>query len=574
MKCLSNNKTFWLLLLICILTILPFLGLYDYNTKGEPRESIVSYTMLETGNWILPRNNGGDIPYKPPFFHWCVAVISAVNGSVNEMTSRLPSAIAFIVLVISTFSFYAKRKGATVGMITGLLMLTSLELHRAGINCRVDMVLTALTVGALYCFYKWYEKDLKGVPWLAILFMSLATLTKGPVGIIIPCFVTGVFLLMRGVNFFKAFILLLSFGIVSLILPLCWYVAAYQQGGKEFLDLVMEENFGRMTGTMAYESHVNPWPYNIMTILVGYLPWTLLLLFSLFSLSYHKVNFTLSSVWNRFKLWLNGLCNTDLFSLVSVVVVFVFYCIPSSKRSVYLMPLYPFMAYFIARYILWLVDRHRKSLTVYGGVISIIGLLLFVVFIVIKCGLIPDIVFHGRHAVDNIQMLHSLEDINGFISWFLILIPVFVCAYWWKFINSNKINVRGVYLLFAMVIAVYIAVDGVYKPTVMNCKSVRPIAAQINNIAPVSKGQLYEFIESSINSKGDPPHFFELNFYLNNRIGNFYNSRPDKGFLLISLDDADKNLASFNKEGYKFKLCYQSKKKVSGNILCMYQFIK
>ena len=55
----SKQKTFWLLLALCCLTLLPFIGLSEYHTKGEPRESIVSYSMLTTGNWTLPRNNGG-----------------------------------------------------------------------------------------------------------------------------------------------------------------------------------------------------------------------------------------------------------------------------------------------------------------------------------------------------------------------------------------------------------------------------------------------------------------------------------------------------------------------------------
>ncbi|MBR4602911.1 MAG: dolichyl-phosphate-mannose--protein mannosyltransferase, partial [Prevotella sp.] len=93
---LKYKNAFWLLLIVCSLTMLPFLGLSDYHTKGEPRESIVSYCMLETGNWVLPRNNGGEMAYKPPFFHWCVAAVSAVQGKVTEGSSRLPSALALI----------------------------------------------------------------------------------------------------------------------------------------------------------------------------------------------------------------------------------------------------------------------------------------------------------------------------------------------------------------------------------------------------------------------------------------------------------------------------------------------
>lgn len=67
----------------------------------------------------------------------------------------------------------------------------------------VDMVLTAFIVLAIIRFYSWYEKDLRGIPWLAILFMGCATLTKGPVGIILPCLVAGVFLWIRKGHFWK-----------------------------------------------------------------------------------------------------------------------------------------------------------------------------------------------------------------------------------------------------------------------------------------------------------------------------------------------------------------------------------
>ena len=163
-----------------------------------------------------------------------------------------------------------------MALLASLVSLTAFELHRAGANCRVDMMLTALTVGALLLLYRWWERGLKGVPWLAILLMSCATLTKGPVGSLIPCLAAGVFLLLRGVNFFKAFLLLAAWGVMSFVLPLCWYYAAWLHQGQEFLDLVMEENFGRMTNTMSYDSCVNPWHYNFLTLLGGYVPWVLL----------------------------------------------------------------------------------------------------------------------------------------------------------------------------------------------------------------------------------------------------------------------------------------------------------
>lgn len=105
---IKYNKALWLIIILAIVMMIPFLGLTDFNTKGEPREAVVAYTMLEHGNWILPINNGGDIPYKPPFFHWCIAFFSLIAGHVNEYTSRLPSAVSLVLMTIGGFVFYAK----------------------------------------------------------------------------------------------------------------------------------------------------------------------------------------------------------------------------------------------------------------------------------------------------------------------------------------------------------------------------------------------------------------------------------------------------------------------------------
>ncbi|WP_288360296.1 glycosyltransferase family 39 protein [uncultured Bacteroides sp.] len=575
MKTLTSNKAFWLLLAICVITILPFLGLSDYHTKGEPRESIVSYSMLDSGNWILPRNNGGEMAYKPPFFHWSIAAVSSLcGGHVTEMTSRLPSAIALIAMTLFGFMFFAKRKGVQIALLAAFITLTNFELHRAGANCRVDMVLTALTVCALYCFYKWYEKGLKGVPWLAILLMSAGTLTKGPVGTIIPCLVVGVFLLLRGVNFFKAFLLLSAWGILSLILPFCWYVAAYQQGGEEFLALVMEENLGRMTNTMSYDSCVNPWHYNFVTLFAGYVPWILLVVLSLFTLTYRKFSIQPATWWKRFTAWIKNMDPIDLFSFTSIVIIFVFYCIPQSKRSVYLMPIYPFIAYFLAKYLFYLVKKQSKVIKVYGSILAVISLLLLVCFIIVKCGLIPETIFHGRHAQNNINFLRAIQNISGTGSLLLIAIPTFLGIYWWFYQRKYTLSNRFLYAIVVLTMGLYLALDGAYQPPILNSKSVKFIAADIEKIAPENEGVIYEFIEESLHAAGDPVHYFELNFYLHNRIDNFYQKRPSEGFLLIGTNDAEKYLPEFEKEGYQFEQLYESPKPVLRQIARIYKFVK
>lgn len=84
----DKDRYFWLLAVAATVLLVMFLGVALFNTKGEPREAVVALSMLQSGDWISPINNGVDIAYKPPFFHWCIALCSLPFGKVSEFTAR------------------------------------------------------------------------------------------------------------------------------------------------------------------------------------------------------------------------------------------------------------------------------------------------------------------------------------------------------------------------------------------------------------------------------------------------------------------------------------------------------
>lgn len=543
MKFLDKNLSLLIVLVVAVLMLLPFLGLTEFNTKGEPREAVVAVSMLKDGNWILPVNNGMDIPYKPPFFHYCIAVLSLLTGGVNEYTLRLPSALSLIAMTIGCFCFYRKRLSTNVAVASALLLLTSFEVHRAGASCRVDMMLTVFTVGALLLLYRWWERGSHGVPVLAVLCMSCATLTKGPVGFVLPCFVMGVFMLLRGEHFWKTCFKFVGFGLLSCILPLMWYVAAWIDGGQQFLDLVYEENIGRMTGTMSYESHEHSFPYNFFTLSTGWLPWTLLLIFSLFAKPWKALKWRKTG--EKLRIRIMQIPPVKLFTWLSFLLVLFFYCIPSSKRSVYLLPCYPFMAVLIAQYIEWLwTSNHHRVLRVYVCVIAAIAIILTAVYGVVHLGLVPDSIFHGKHANENIAILHALRDTKlDFTSFVLMLMP-FVTAVDSLFLTYRKAmrDKKRVmaYCLFMPLVVLMMALDGVYLPTILNTKSLRPMANYIQRTFP--NEPVYQYVEGSV------MHFFGADFYLGDTIDQFEKpvhtrvgdktvvekKTPSKGVLVVS----------------------------------------
>lgn len=524
----NYNKAFTIVCVIAVMLTVPFLGLTDFYSKGEPREAVVAYTMVEHGNWILPVNNGGDIPYKPPFFHWCIALFSLLQGHVSEFTSRLPSALALVAMSVGGFVFFAKRKNANMALLATLLSLTAFEVHRAGINCRVDMVNTAFMVGALFLMFRWWERGKHTMPWLAILCMSGATLTKGPVGMLLPCAVMGVFMLTQRESLWSTVWRLGLTALLSLVLPLCWYYAAYLQGGDEFLRLVKEENIDRLLGKMAYESHENPFWYNFVTLITGWLPYTLLFVFSLFVLP-----------WKRFSK--SGFMQSvrraepmQVFVWLAFGLILFFYCIPKSKRSVYLLPCYPFMAWLMAQYVVWLVANRLSAVKAYAWLMGVLGVVLSVAFVVLKTGVVPDTLFHGKHAADNIAMLHALESISVSPSHlFFALLPaaVGVATIMTLLKKDDNLRNRVVWLSLSVVVTLFLALDSMFQPAVLNTKADKPLAPQIEQRFDMTK--MYSYMSSPM------LHFFSLNFYLGDRIQQFEKVKPEDGVLMIPEDDVE-----------------------------------
>ena len=525
------------IILISALTLIPFIGLTDFSAKGEPREAIVAFTMLDTNNWILPQNNGDEFAYKPPMFHWFVAATSVVIGGVNEFSARFPSALAGVVLAVMTFCFFARRKNQQTALLASVIMLTTFEVHRAATNCRVDMMLTLFIVLALYQLFRWTERDLRGIPIWAILWMSCGMLTKGPVAIILPCLVSCVYLWIQGRSFWFVTWRLALIAMSALILPCLWYYAAWLQGGDKFLYLIYEENVLRFLGKMPYSSHENGAWYYPVVLLSSAVPYTLICLMALFTIQreqWRKLKVLKSAWWKGLWEHIRKMDRVELFSLLAIILIIGFYTIPKSKRGVYILPVYPFVAYFVARLIEYLSAVRPRIVNFFGWVLATIVGIVFIGMIIIKSGFIPDNIFHGRHATENIAMLHALADnsiMSSTNSIFLIVCAIAIYLYYSLFPLGRLIqNVAYNALL------IFLLLDALLLPPLMSSRSDKPLAAEVENYA--KQKPLYSFVDD----KDKMLHFFTLNFYCHNRI-QIFNPEVHSGLLLIG----DRDVATFSR---------------------------
>ena len=537
------QKPVTMVIVICIISVLPWIGLGDFSTKGEPREAAVAVSMLESGNWILPQVYANEFAYKPPLAHWLMAVASLPQGYVSEFTSRLPSALAFILLIGFTLLFFGKRLRFQQAFIATLLLITCIEIHRAAMTTRVDMLLTTFMVIGLYQLYRWEDLfELKGLPIAIPALLGCAVLTKGPVGIILPLFVFGVYLLMlRKYSYLEICKVLVYAGVSSLFLPMLWYVAAWKQGGDAFLDVVLAENFGRFfhlsTPNIHYNlGHENGVWYNFMTLATGFIPWTIFFFFSLFGLKIQKSQKTMKesikAVWNH----IQNMEKEKLFSLVALVCILFFYSIPSSKRSVYLMPAYPFIAIFLAQYALYITEYRTRVTRIFAGFLATVTTVVLGIIGLTMAGVINPIQLASQYT-NRQSTLETVEYVtnmfthpSGLTICILLIVLVILISVFYQM--SKKINIKILYSTIALTFVINLLIDGVVMKGIRTGSSSRSFAEQVQNTYPLDQTNMYV-----MNDLMTYTNLYGLNFYLGNKFHNFEQTQPVNGYLFCTSKD-------------------------------------
>ncbi len=339
----------WCVVLSCALS-LPWLG-RPFHTRGEPREALVAQAMLDTGNWISPPAYDGAVPSKPPFSHWLISLASLPAGHVSEVSARLPSALAFILFSAGFCAFLASRVSPQVALSVVLVLLASFEWLRAASTCRVDTILATSMAGGMLALFAWWERGCRGLPWLAFALISMSALTKGPVGIVLPVGIFALFSWVRAGCTWAAIIPIaircLTLAVAAAAVVAIWYVLGYLERGEEFIAKIRYENIERFTSSMQDEPHKHSMWYLCGMLGVGLLPW------SVFWLSAHlRIRMPNKENWPTIKAikeWYRGLPDLYQFSALVSVCVVGFFCIPASKRSVYVLPAFPFLALLLER---------------------------------------------------------------------------------------------------------------------------------------------------------------------------------------------------------------------------------
>lgn len=467
------QKPLTLVVLICLLTILPWIGTDSYSSVGVSYEAAVASSMIETGNWVLPPLSANEFAVGPPMVHWLIAAFSLPHGEVSELTSRLPSALALVVLTGFVLVFFGKRTKFHLAFVATLLMLSSLEVHRAGMATQEDMLFTMFVVLGLFQMYRWENAlELRGLPFQVPAFFGCAALTKGGVGIVFPLFVLVVYLLMLR-KYSLSVVLKAAFyiGLSSLFIPLLWYIAAWNQGGDAFLQRTVAQHLGHFFSIGGVPSYTKVFTehelwLSVHSLIMGFMPWTLLLFVALFGIRVRKMERislkkSIDAVWEK----VITLEKVKLFSLVFLVCVLFFYCLSLMQSSVFYLPAFPFLSLFLADIVLFLTENRTRSIRFFGILMALWGLFVVSVSLLTYFSVIDLPAMAAEHfaqptllnLTESTAAYFKTPDAISLLIFFLLLFSLGAVVYQ----IFKNIGIKILYATIALAISLHMLMDAI-----------------------------------------------------------------------------------------------------------------
>jgi len=176
----------------CRLTAIPVIG-------EEGRWARGAVQMIETGDWIVPRQQGQVFPERPPMSSWMMAIVGKVRGSVDAVAVRLPSVLAVLVTSLLIYGYsrcFISRFGALAAAIVFATFGQVLQLGRLGES---ESLFTLFVSASLIIWHWGYVRSWPSwLVWLlGYVLMVCAALVKGPQAPVYFVAVTSIFLAVK-----------------------------------------------------------------------------------------------------------------------------------------------------------------------------------------------------------------------------------------------------------------------------------------------------------------------------------------------------------------------------------------
>jgi 4-amino-4-deoxy-L-arabinose transferase-like glycosyltransferase len=374
-------------ILLALSGLLFFAGLGDMGLtdRDEGRNAEAGREMFASGDLVTPTFNGELRVAKPVFVYWLMTLSYHVLG-VNEFAARTPSALFGVALILMHFLFLSRLRGPAAGFAGALMLLLNIEMLALGRMAITDSVLIFFTTLSLYGFWLGLHEPGAGRHWMWGFYvgMAIATLTKGPVGFLVPLLAAGLYLTAaRRWTIFWQRGFPIAGTAVLLLLAAPWYIAMFVIHGDAYGSQAKVHTVGRFLAPM--EGHgAGVWFY-LPVLLLGFFPWSLFL-----PAAFYR---TYTSWRDRHRPARTSVISPDSldmarsgnelewFAALWIVGTFVFFTLSSTRLPHYIGPLFPAAALLASLY--WsraLNDPATKGIRASIHAITAVGYLLAIGF--------------------------------------------------------------------------------------------------------------------------------------------------------------------------------------------------
>ena len=330
----------WLFWLFALLILGAGLGLRDPWPADEPRFALVAKQMVESGDWLFPHRGSELYSDKPPLFMWLQAVFLSLTGNLR-IAFLLPSLLAALGTLWCVADMGARLWTRRVGLYAGWALLLTIQFTWQAKKAQIDpLVVFWITLSC----YGLLRHALRGPDWrmwaLGWAAAGLGTISKGVGVIALLMLLPAAFASLRGwpgvrlhARDPKFWLGPLAFLAACGVWVVPMLIAALGKGGPEYRAYV-DDILLRQTLTRYADSwhHGQPPWYFIEVALTAWLPTMLALPWAI-------------PAWRR------RLRRRDarfLLPLGWVLLVFVFFSIPSGKRDMYILPALPMLCLALA----------------------------------------------------------------------------------------------------------------------------------------------------------------------------------------------------------------------------------
>ncbi|MGX1024190.1 ArnT family glycosyltransferase [Psychroflexus sp. MBR-150] len=439
LKISSPNKIYVLLSLIFLMSLLA-LGSYGLTESSEARYAEIGREMLINHDYIHPKLLEIRHYHKPPLTYYLVALGYKIFG-INEFGARFFLQIALVLQIFFVYKIaQVLFDNIKISFFSAIIYFSFPIILISTNNLTTDAFLTTFEIIGIYFWLLYKQKHKIYGLYLSAVALGLGFLTKGPV-VLLPfvVFVITYFIIFKK-KFKFNYHLFLSV-LIFLGISVSWFALVVKETPELWDYFFKKHTIERALNAETFNRDKPFWYFLVLIPALGF-PWVIFLIFQV--IDYFKKNFSINP---KVK-----------FLLINLGVVLLCFSLFSSKRVLYILPIFIYLA-ILSSYLIY--HSKNKFIKYFIKTYKVLFVILFVGF--------------------TVAYFLSLLKIKSLYFIFLLLFFVATIIYSnLNLIKSQYSKLMSLSFLFIMMILVTFRVVGNQNPNLIN--STKSLAKEIRDL--------------------------------------------------------------------------------------------